>query len=114
VLLRQPLQENKYFGNMTAGVLADCLARPVDMAAVAGAASQRMRELDMDMGLANPIHVACLDGLHRSGWIAGPTNYGFALSKAVMALLGPVETALPAMHLMRGDGDGLSNFGANH
>jgi len=112
VLLRQPMKENKYFGNMTAGVLADCLAAPEDLAAVAGAASRAMEELDIDVAFANPLHAACLEGLHKAGFLAGPTNYGFGLSKAITGLLDPID--LPALHLMRGDGDGLSNFGANH
>ena len=110
VLLRHELRENPYFGNMTAGVLADGLAAPAGLASLAGAASRHMEGLAVDVGFANPLHAACLDGLHRAGFLAGPTNYGFGISKALCALLSPVIAALPSMHLMRADGDGLSNF----
>lgn len=114
VLLRQALQDNRYFGNMTAGVIADCLAAPADILAVLLAASRELDSMGVDFSFANPLHAACDDALRRIGYRTAPTNYGFGLSKPLAALLNPLDTCLRMSHLMRGDGDGLSNFGANH
>ncbi len=114
VLLSQRMKESSNFGNMSAGVLVDCFAAPSDLASVGAAASRELHRMDVDFSFANPVHAGLLEGLRRSGYLSGPTNYGLGLSKQLAGLLGPAETALPSSHLMRGDGDGLSNFGSEH
>lgn len=115
VLLRQPMQDNKYFGNMTVGVLADCLAAPGDLPAVIRAAAAGFADMDVDVSIANPLHAGVLEGLRQSGFLAGPTNFGFGLSRSMASLLqAPVSGAASGIHIMRGDGDGLANFGGPH
>jgi hypothetical protein len=110
VLLRYTMRDNKYFGNLTTGVLADCLAMPEDLPAVAHAAGHALAGSGVDVSLANATHEGVLEGLRRAGFRSGPTNYGVGLSKPMAALLRPEGGAQPGMLLMRGDGDGLSNF----
>ncbi len=112
VLLRHALHDNRYFGDMRAGIIVDCLAAPRDFDSVLLAASRELDQMDVDFSFANPQHFAINEALGRAGYIRGPSNYGFGISKALAALLSPLEQTIPNAHLMRGDGDGLANFRA--
>jgi len=110
VLLAQPLSENKYFGNMRAGVIADYMAAPADMLPVMVGAGRELDKMGLDISLANTLHPAAIDALRRAGYLSGPTNYGFGLSKPLAALMTPIDQSMRQVHLTRGDGDGLANF----
>jgi len=45
-----------------------------------------------------------------AGFLRGPSNYGFGMSKQLTRLLDPIEAHGPRMHVTRGDGDGRVNL----
>ena len=44
--------------------------------------------------------------LRRAGFLAGPSNYVFAISKELAKLLQPLPVNLPRIFMNRGDGEG--------
>jgi hypothetical protein len=105
------MDRNKYFGDMTVGVIADCLALPSDARFVMQAAANHARELGVDVTLANFQHPAWVAASHRAGFFSGPSNHGLTLSPALLRRLNSGATeGLAGVHLTRGDSDGLVNL----
>jgi hypothetical protein len=98
--------DHKQFGAIRLGSLIDCLALPGEEAGVVDAATRHLIERGVDLVISNQSHLAWRDGLVRAGYLNGPSNYGFAASKALVAALAPWQRAIERVHLTRGDGDG--------
>ena len=54
----------------------------------------------------NQSHRAWREALRRCGYLTGPSNYGFAASRALAAALEPWSMHGELIHMTRGDGDG--------
>ena len=106
VLLDTQMQRHKYFGDMRVGTIADCFAAPADAAAVTAAATSVLRARGVDLIVSNQSSAAWCDALARNGYRAGPSNFVFAASKKLAALLEPFDETIKSVHLTRGDGDG--------
>lgn len=106
VMLDTEMREHKQFGNLRVGTIVDCLARPEDAGAVVSAATRVLEERGVDVIISNQAHAAWGEALRAAGFLAGPTNFVFAASKAMAGLLAPFEAAAMEMHINRGDGDG--------
>ena len=111
VVLSKRLQNNKHFGDMNAGVIADAWSALSDARWAIATATNALRRDGADIVFANTPHPAWLEALRRERFLAGPSNYGFAVSPEIAEALRPFEErAAASIYLMRGDGDGLSNF----
>jgi hypothetical protein len=106
VVLDRQMRDHKYFGDMRVGTIADCFAAPTDASAVIAAATSVLRSRGVDLIVSNQSHDAWCEGLRRLGFRRGPSNFIFAASKKLAALLQPFETSVGGIHLTRGDGDG--------
>ena len=110
VILVSEMRDNQYFGNMRVGTILDCLALgPFIPSAVRGAAGA-LGDLGVDLSVTNQSSAAWLDAFRRAGFVRGPSNYGFSLSKAVIERLQPLPAREPGFHITRGDGDGRVNL----
>jgi hypothetical protein len=111
VVLETQMRENRYFGNMRLGVVADCLARPADAAAVIQAARDCLIAADVDLLVANFQHPAWISACRRAGFFPAPSNHGLAFSPKLVQSLQPfVQQLRTQIHLTRSDGDGMANL----
>ncbi len=106
VALDTTMSEQKQFGNLRVGSIADALARPEDAAEVVRAASAFLRSRGVDIIVSNQSHRAWCRALRDSGFLSGPSNFVLGLSPALAELLAPVRESIPQLHINRGDGDG--------
>ena len=106
VLLDTQMRGHKYFGAMRLGTIADCFASPADAPAIIRAATQVLESRRVDLIVSNQSHTAWSDALLVNGYRPGPTNFIFAASKKLAALLDPWDVTVKRVHLTRGDGDG--------
>jgi len=106
VLLDTQMRGHKYFGDMRVGTIADCFARPADAGAVIAAAAAALQERGVDLIVSNQSHAAWAAALAGCGFRTGPSNFIFAASKKLAALLDPWSAHVGRIHLTRGDGDG--------
>ena len=110
VVLDTKMKDNKYFGNMRVGSIADCLAAPANAAAVIQAASDFLQQREVDLIVSNQLHSAWIRGMKSRGFLDGPSNFIFAASKPLAQLIGPMEANQHQLHFTRGDGDGPVNL----
>lgn len=110
ILLDTQMRDNKYFGNLRLGSIADCLARPENAAAVIQAATRFLLKLGVDLIVSNQSHAAWNSALKSNGYFSGPSNFIFAAGKPLAELLLPLESVFPELHINRGDGDGPVNL----
>lgn len=106
VVLDTQMHGHKYFGNMRVGTIADCLASPDDAPSVVAAATSVLRQTGVDLIVSNQSSEAWRAALEANGYRQGPTNFIFAASKKLAAMLEPFDQNVSRVHLTRGDGDG--------
>ena len=106
-MLDTVMADDKYFGNMRVGSIVDCLALPEDAGIVMAAATRVLEGRGVDLLLSNQSHPDWCHGLKMAGFVEGPSNFFFVASKALTNLLNEIDPAGRAIHLTRGDGDGL-------
>src|SRR5450432_4037580 len=109
-LIDTQMHDNKYFGNLRLGSIADCLARPENAAAVIQAATDFLLGQGVDLIVSNQTHTAWNSALAKNGFFSGPSNFVFAAGKPLVALLDPLTSVFSQMHVNRGDGDGPVNL----
>lgn len=95
------------YGNMRVASVVDSFALPGEMLSVVHGATKLLERQGFDLILSNQSHEAWGEGFKRSGYVTGPSNFIFAASKKLAALLTPFEEVRARMHLTRADGDGL-------
>jgi hypothetical protein len=95
------------YGSMRVGSIVDCWASPEDALSVIRAASEALRQSGMDLIVSNQSHHAWCRALENSGFLTAESNFIFAASKKLGALLEPFGETKSRMHFTRADGDGL-------
>jgi hypothetical protein len=110
VVLDTQMQNNKYFGDMRLGSIADCFASPDDACAVMRAAREFLQERGVDLVVSNQSHAAWTGALKSAGFLSGPSNFIFAASRPLSEAIGPLDQIHDQLHLTRGDGDGPVNL----
>ncbi|MBI3837579.1 MAG: hypothetical protein HY288_06565 [Planctomycetia bacterium] len=110
VVLNVAMQGHNYFGNMRVGSLIDCLALPGMESKVTRAATRYLKRNRADIVVTNLSHRAWRPALESAGCYEGPSNFIFAASKKVSALLHPFDEKKEQVHMTRGDGGGPQNL----
>jgi len=110
VLLDTPCSGHNHFGNMRLGSLVDCLAAPADARTVVACARSFLERRGVDLIVSNQAHAAWCEALDACGFMGGPSNFLFASSQALTAMLTAAGIAHDGLHLNRGDGDGPNNL----
>jgi hypothetical protein len=99
------------FGEMRVGSILDCWALPENAAYVIQAATRELEREGVDLVVSNHGHTAWDKAFRRCGFLRGPSNFVFAPSKQLSALLEPLEEKRASFYITRADGDGLpANF----
>ena len=106
VLLDTQMRDHKYFGDLRVGTIVDCFASPRDARSVVNSATAVLEQRGVDLIVSNQSHAEWGAAFAASGYRVGPTNFLFAASKKLGAVLGSVDESLGRIHLTRGDGDG--------
>ena len=99
-------QDAKY-GSMRVGSIVDCWASPENALPVVEAAAATLKRQGMDLIVSNQSHALWCRALEHSGFLQAPSNFIFAASKKLAALLAPFEKNKTGIHFTRADGDGL-------
>ena len=110
VALDTQMKDNKYFGNLRIGTIADCLAIPENAGAVIEAAQAVLTNRRVDLVVANHSHKGWGSAFKAAGFFEGPSNFIFAASTGLSDRLGPFPEVQHQIYLMRGDGDGPVNL----
>lgn len=110
IVLDTQMRENKYFGNLRIGTIADCLAAPTDAPAVVAAAARALQEREVDLVIANHSLCPWRQAFRAAGFLEGPSNFIFAASPAFAENLHPFDRNQLQVYLNRGDGDGPVNL----
>jgi len=109
-VLNIPMDEHAFFGNMRVGSIIDCLAVPGHEGTVARLALDHLQRAGADIVVTNLVHRDWQQALRSAGFLEGPSNFIFAASKPLVALLQPLEDNKLLIHMTRGDGGGPTNL----
>lgn len=104
VVLDTQKKGDRHFGSLRLGSIIDAMARPADAAAVVWAARRFLKARGVDLIISNQSHQAWVSALRSAGFLAGPSNFAFAASKALVEELG--VATVQGVCVNRGDGDG--------
>jgi hypothetical protein len=110
VVLNVAMQGHNYFGDMRVGSLIDCLALPGMESKVTRGVMRYLKQDQADIVVTNLSHRAWRPALEAAGFYEGPSNFIFAASKKVSALLQPFQEKKEQVHMTRGDGGGPQNL----
>jgi hypothetical protein len=103
-------RDRSYFGEMRVAALVDGVGPPVAIPSLVHSGVEAARKRNADIVISNQMHRNWTAALKAAGFWQGPSNYLLALSKELRKLVEPMETAVPAIHFNRGDGDGRVNL----
>lgn len=110
VVLDTKMKNNKYFGDLRVGSIADCLAAPEDAPAVVQMATQALENRGVDLLISNHSHAVWGQAFRSAGFLQGPSNFIFAASPNLSEKLQPFAAHCTKIYLNRGDGDGPVNL----
>ncbi|HUO14447.1 MAG TPA: hypothetical protein VMX38_05620 [Verrucomicrobiae bacterium] len=100
-------RKDEKYGEMRVGSIIDGWAAPGDAAPVVQAATAALEQAGMDLIVSNQNHAEWGLALANLGFLSSESNFIFAASKTLAALLQPFESNRLRMHFTRADGDGL-------
>ncbi len=97
------MRGHSHFGNLRVATVLDALGLPHAMPALASHVAEALTDLGADLIMTNQSLPDAIHAFKRTGFVAGPSNYLFAASRA---LSDAVAARADALHMTRGDGDG--------
>jgi hypothetical protein len=106
IVLDAQMKDNKYFGNMRVGSVADCFAAPDDAPFVISAADAYLTRRGVDIVVSNQFHPVWCEALRMTGYERGPSNFFFYFSEELADRLDAIPGWQHGVHLNRGDGEG--------
>ena len=105
VILDTEMRGDRHFGDLRVGTVVDCLTMRGYEQSAATAIARVFEERQVDLVITNQSHDQWIAAFRRAGFLAGPSNYLLATSKAMTELVSHPD-ATARIHLTRGDGDG--------
>jgi hypothetical protein len=106
VALTTKMKEHKHFGDMRVGSVVDCLALPGEEHPVIATVTRHLEGLGVDIIVTNQLHSSWCTAFAKGGYLSGPSNFIFAVSREVAKKLHPFHLKVSEVHMTRGDGDG--------
>jgi hypothetical protein len=106
LVLDTQMTDDKYFGGMRVGSIADCFASPDDAEAVVWAADEFLAARGVDIVVSNQLHPRWRKALTAAGYESGPSNFFFYFSEELATALDASPDWEQKAHLNRGDGEG--------
>ncbi|MGF1469598.1 MAG: hypothetical protein ACFCGT_26040 [Sandaracinaceae bacterium] len=106
VVLERQQEGDKNFGTMRLGMVADALALPEDAGEVVWAAFRHLRDVGVDMVMANQAHPEWIQAFVDNGFFAVPGRRLFCASPDLQARLSPWDRVQTGLFLSNLDGHG--------
>lgn len=109
VMLCTQMEQDKYFGNLKLGTIVDTFCSPQNFKIIVTESVKYLKRLNVDLIICNHSNVICGKHFRRFGFLKGPSNYIFAISRGFKGFFKDhvdFENSL----IMRGDGDGPINL----
>jgi len=106
IVVERQQEDDPRFGDMRVGVVADYLAAPADAGALVHAAFDYLREIGVDMVMANQAHPAWIRGFEEAGFVVLHGRRVFCASPGLERLLQPWERTRRGLFLSNMDGHG--------
>ena len=110
LVLDTQMSDDKYFGAMRVGSIADCFAAPGDAYAVVSAADEFLSQRGVDIVVSNQLHPQWCQALKIAGYKSGPSNFFFYFSADLAERLDASVDWEQKIHLNRGDGEGPAHL----
>jgi hypothetical protein len=110
LVLDTQMTDDKYFGDMRVGSIADCFAAPDDAYRVVSAADAFLSERGVDIVVSNQLHPQWCEALTAAGYESGPSNFFFYFSEELGERLDSSGDWKRKIHLNRGDGEGPAHL----
>jgi hypothetical protein len=110
VVLNTQMQRHKYFGRMRVGSVVDCLAVREAEDQVVAMATEELERQTVDIIVTNQLQRSWCRAFASNGYLAGPSNFIFAVSPELAKELHPFDSKVSRIHMTRGDGDGPINL----
>jgi hypothetical protein len=110
VVLDTPMSNHKQFGDMRVGSIIDCMARTQDAVIVASEARRFLEQRGVDIIVSNQSHTVWKEAFPSAGFLAGPSNFGLAMSPVLSRQIASSDPGWNSVHMTRGDGDGPINL----
>ena len=110
VLLDTKMTNHKQFGSLRVGSIVDGLATVSDAAKVVAMSTAYLERRGVDLIVSNQSHAAWCAAFDKAGYLRGPSNFLFVVSKELAKLLQSSGMSLQQVHMNRGDGDGPINL----
>jgi hypothetical protein len=110
LVLDTRMTDDKYFGGMRVGSIADCFAAPDDAEAVISAADTFLSDRGVDLVVSNQLHPRWGEALTAMGYESGPSNFFFYFSEDLAEKLDALDDWEQNTHLNRGDGEGPAHL----
>lgn len=109
VLLCTQMEHDKYFGNLKLGSLIDAFSKPEDAELLIHQSVRYLKNIKADLIVVNHTNVSWGKHFKRNGFINGPSNFIFGISKRIKEYY-QNNVDFENSFLMRGDGDGPINL----
>jgi hypothetical protein len=106
LVLDTQMGDDKYFGDMRVGTIADAFAAPDHAPAVVAAADAFLESRAVDIVISNQLHPRWCAALRNAGYESGPSNFFFYYSEELGERLARTRDWERRTHLNRGDGEG--------
>jgi hypothetical protein len=106
IVVERQKEGDHRFGDMRVGIVADYLAAPEDAGAVVHAAFDHLREVGVDMVMANQAHPGWIAGFEEAGFLRVEDRRIFCASPELEKLLQPWERTKNGLFLSNMDGHG--------
>ncbi|MFN3325668.1 MAG: hypothetical protein ACK5AZ_19405 [Bryobacteraceae bacterium] len=101
------MEDSPHFGSLRVATMLDGLSDPTVLPTMVQRSRQRLAEMGADLIVANHSHPTWREALRRSGFLPAPSNYLLALSRPLSKALQLAHGIENAIHVTRGDGDGM-------
>src|SRR5215469_10229206 len=98
VLLDTQMHDNKYFGNLRVGTIADAFGAPENAPEIIQSATRALEARGVDLIVANHSNSTWGEAFQSNGYFDGPSNFIFAASKPLAEKLAPLNTNLPNVY----------------
>jgi hypothetical protein len=106
VLDSKRMSDDRKFGDLHIGRVADCFGAPEDADVVVRAAVDVLAEEGVDVILSNMSHPAWCAALRRNAFLPAPSNFVFAPSPELAKRIRAIDPEARDVHLTRGDDGG--------
>ncbi len=105
-VIEKQLTDDRNFGDLRVGMVADAFGAPESAGEIVHAAFGHLRDLGVDMVMANHAHPAWAEGYEAAGFFRVPDRRIFCASPALQAALEPWDRTKNGLYLTNLDGHG--------